>query len=142
MGRSVEVDLGMGSCWQCLPTGTQIPVASAPWIPWSKPQERVGHCEEASSLSTEAPLLQDVCGSSSDDGESSLALQAEEIRAEEERALSSALHPSQEAWTVKNTFIDVSPSMATSAKRRMRSVPRDMFSRKNVQVVLCYRASM
>jgi len=140
--RDVEVDMGMESCWQCLSTGSQIPVASACYSPWSKPQEHVGEFEEDSSLSTDAPILQDVCGSSSDDGESSLVLQAEEIRAEEERAFSCGLHASPEAWcvapdsgdyehAVKNTFIDISPSKAASAKRRMRSVPRDMFSRKN-----------
>jgi len=147
--RNVEVDMGMDSCWQCL-SAAPSPVASACSSPWSKPQEHLGQLdsclkagEEESSLSTDAPLLRDVCGSSSDDGESSLALQAEEIRAEEERVLSYALRASPEAWcvardstdyehAVKNTFIDISPSTAASAKRRMRSVPRDMYSRKNV----------
>merc|ERR1719293_281671 len=133
----------MESCWQCLSTGVspgdspcQNPVAN----PCHSQEFRRGDIclktyDEDSGLSTDAPLMQDMCGSSSDDGEPALALQAEEIRAEEERIISLgfratsvkrpvALESIDCEHAVKNTFIDLSPSTAASAKRRLRSVPK------------------
>merc|ERR1712039_1151866 len=87
--RKVEVDMGMDSCWQCLSTG--VPQGH------SLDMSPKAH-EEDSGLSTDTPLLQDTCSSSSDDEEPALALQAQEIREEEERIMSSGFHATSERW--------------------------------------------
>merc|ERR1740121_733974 len=116
--RKVEVDMGMESRWHCLSTG--VPSGDSPCQnPVANPCLK--RYEEDSGLSTDAPSMQDMCAYSSDDGESALALQAEEIRAEEERIISFGFCATSETWpvapknigcqhVVKNSFIDLAPS--------------------------------
>jgi len=136
--RQAEVDLGMESRWHGLSTG----VASR--------ESRKKDQDEEASQSTDVPALLEVSGSSGDEGERSwpsspLEAQARAIRAEEEEnivalfeASSMRVHEnltaSMEFGTdhiIKNTFIDI-PPICHCAKRRLRSVPRDLGSRRNL----------
>jgi len=132
MLRQVELDLGMESRWNGLST-------VAP--PSSKGQD------EASSQSTEVPVLRDVFSSSGDEGEgpvppSPLEAQAKAIRAEEEENIaaffveSTAMEQEQleldgDHSFVKNTFIDIPSPASLGARRRLRSVPRGMIFRRH-----------
>jgi len=132
MLRQVELDLGMESRWNGLSTVAR---------PCSKGQD------EASSQSTEVPVLRDVFSSSGDEGEgpvppSPLEAQAKAIRAEEEENIaaffveSTAMEQEQleldgDHSFVKNTFIDIPSPASLGARRRLRSVPRGMIFRRH-----------
>jgi len=124
--RNVQIDFGMDSCWQGLSTGVTSPALS-PAKCW----------DEELSQSTDVPAVPELTGCSSDESErfvmaSPLELQAHAIRAEEEESIAAFFVPASTpddfaaCPMVKNTFIDIpSPSFA-GARRRLRSVPRDM----------------
>jgi len=134
MLRQVELDLGMEGRWNGLSTGVALPC--------SKGQD------EVSSQSTEVPVLRDVLSSSGDEGEgpvppSPLEAQAKAIRAEEEENIASFFAESDameqeeleledsDVSIVKNTFIQFPSPKSSGARRRLRSVPRDMIFRRH-----------
>jgi len=157
MLREVEVDMGMESGWQGLSPGAsprdRSPSQSPCHSQWATPDTfdfgSKGQ-EEDSGQSTDVTFQRDLSGSSSDEAElTPLALQAEVIRADEEKPSSGGLHSTLRKWplapedpdcehAVKNTFIDFPPAMATGAKRRLRSVPKDMYSQKSVWETTCH----
>jgi len=123
------------------------------------------HEEDSGGNSTDTPFLRDapfLSGWSSDEAESvpplalqaeQLGLQAEEIRAEEEAAaVSRNLRETLKHWgpvdaqgdltevkgsPIKNTFIDIQTRHAGS-KKRLSSVPKDLFSKKSVLETTCH----
>jgi len=139
--RNVQVDMGMESLWHGM-----LPDAS----PRGASQDKVGfglkRGDEESDQSTDLPHLRDLSGSSSEGGErpwrpSPLALQAEAIRAEEEESAMASFRSrtAVQFWpespehsecesVVKNTVIDIPSPTNLGAKRRLRSVPRNMGS--------------
>lgn len=136
--RNVQVDLGMDTCWQPLPTG--ISPQDFRLCADSK------GCDEDSDQSTDFPYPQDLAGCSSDDGErqsrsSLLAAQAEAIRAEEESAavclpLCSDISLQECDHFIKNTFIDIPSPASIGSKRRLRSVPKDMGTQSTTALAL------
>lgn len=162
--REAQVDMGMEIRWHGLSpdaspregSACQSPAQSPCANPWGTTHGHFDFClkghEEDSGFSTDTPpLVRETSGSgwSSDEAEPSLALQAEEIRAEEELTISFvglcasldklvATEHADRDHAVKNTFIEISPTSAASAKRRLRSVPKDMYSRKSVLEAKCH----
>lgn len=160
--REAQVDLGMDARWQCLSPDAS-PRGSSPShspchrpcsSPWVQSHDQFDFClkshEEDSGLSTDAPRERretSVSGSSSDESDS-LVKQAEEIRAEEELIISSGLRATLDKWpvasehsncerAVKNTFIELTPAASYGSRRRLSSVPKDLYSRKNVVEATC-----
>jgi len=171
MLREAEIDLGMEHTWQGLSPGasprdspTHSSCGASPWANNSH-QEMADFCmkfhEEDSGVSTDTtPYFRDapfLSGWSSDEAEPAvtpLALQAEEIRAEEEAtaaAMCRNLRETLQHWgtdvdapgevkssAIKNTFIDFRTAKHTGSKKRLSSVPKDLFSKKSVLETTCH----
>jgi len=130
--RNVQVDLGMESRWHGLSTGVSSREDSSP---------KHKRQDDESSQSTEVPALRELSGLSGDESDrltpsSPLEAQAKAIRAEEEESIAAffaaAVQEKVCVPVVKNTFIDIPSPASSAARRRLRSVPRDMGSRREL----------
>jgi len=162
MLKEIEFDMGMDSCWHNLSPGasprgespSQSPCHSPCHSPWMGRNESFDFgmkgSEEDSGQSTDAPGMREASpsGWSSDEAEPApLALQAEELLAEEERTAPTGLRAALHQWpvapdngeceNVRNTFIDFQPKSPGSS-RRLSSVPKDMGSRKCMMEATCH----
>lgn len=124
--RQVQIDFGMERHWHGLSTG----VTSSGLSP------KRGQ-EDESGQSTDAATIGELSSCSSDESErparpSLLEAQARAIRAEEEDSIAAfytsvaAQDDLEVCHVVKNTFIDIPSPTSVGARRRLRSVPRDM----------------